>query len=48
MHIGDSMSSDVKGALNVGITPILIDREEKEQYDSVKTIRELTEILGIL
>lgn len=48
LHIGDSMSSDVKGALNVGITPILVDREEKEQYDSVKTIKELTEIFDMI
>lgn len=48
LHIGDSMSSDVKGALNVGITPILIDREEKQQYDSVKTIKKLTEIFDMI
>lgn len=48
LHIGDSISSDVKGALNVGITPILIEREGKEQYDSVKTIKELTEILDMI
>lgn len=47
LHIGDSISSDVKGALNVGIMPILIDREDKKQYDSVKTIKELTEILEL-
>lgn len=29
IHIGDSMSSDVKGALSVDVTPILIDREGK-------------------
>ncbi|MDD3337600.1 MAG: HAD-IA family hydrolase [Lachnospiraceae bacterium] len=46
LHVGDSMSSDVKGARNVGITPILIDREQKKQDDSVKTIKELTEILN--
>lgn len=48
LHIGDSMSSDVKGALSVGITPVLIDREGKEQYASVKTIKELTEILDTI
>lgn len=48
LHIGDSMSSDVKGALSVGITPVLINRDGKEQYVSVKTIKELTEILDMI
>ncbi|SHJ81176.1 HAD family hydrolase [Hespellia stercorisuis] len=48
LHIGDSMSSDVKGALNAGITPVLIDREPEKQYDSVKTIKELTEIIDLI
>lgn len=48
LHIGDSMSSDVKEALSVGITPVLINRDGKEQYVSVKTIKELTEILDMI
>lgn len=48
LHIGDSMSSDVEGALAVGITPVLIDRKGKKQYDFVKTIKELTEINGFI
>lgn len=48
LHIGDSMSSDVKGALSAGIASVLIDREGKEQRDTVKTIRELTEILDMI
>lgn len=31
--VGDSIESDVKSAENAGITPILIDRREKREYE---------------
>lgn len=47
IHIGDSMSSDVKGALSADVTPILIDREGKIEKSDVMIIRNLTEILNL-
>lgn len=48
VHIGDSFSSDVKGALSVGIRPILLDRKGKAQLQDVTVVTSLLEVLPIL
>jgi putative hydrolase of the HAD superfamily len=47
LFVGDSVVHDYEGALNVGIKPLLIDREGKipSKYD---TIASLTELLTIV
>ncbi len=47
IHIGDSITSDVKGALTAGITPILIDRNETSNYRECKVVNKLTEVLEL-
>ncbi len=44
LHIGDSMSSDVKGATNVGINAIWINRSGKEVPEGVQAVSNLLEI----
>jgi putative hydrolase of the HAD superfamily len=46
VHIGDSYEADVVGARAVGITPILLDREDKARYQDVICIGSLTELIG--
>lgn len=48
IHIGDSVTSDVKGAYAAGITPVLIDREGESQCTECKVIRRLAEVLPLL
>lgn len=48
IHIGDSVTSDVKGAYTAGITPVLIDRIGKNEYSECKVIHRLTEALSLL
>lgn len=43
VHIGDSMTSDVKAAKEVGITPVLLDRKGLAQAEGVSVIRSLDE-----
>ena len=45
VHVGDSLSSDAKGAQAAGITPILIDRSGKKQAPGIRTVTSLLEIL---
>jgi putative hydrolase of the HAD superfamily len=45
VHIGDSYEADVVGARAVGITPILLDREDKARYQDVIRIGRLTELI---
>lgn len=44
IHIGDSVTSDVKGALGVGITPYLLDRRGKEKSGEYQICSSLDEI----
>lgn len=44
VHIGDSVTSDVKPAISMGITPIYISRNEDAQIDGVRVIRSLDEL----
>jgi len=48
IHIGDSIASDVKGALIAGITPILIDRNGTSGYTECRVVNKLTEVLELL
>ena len=44
VHIGDSYMSDVQGALEAGIQPILVSREKTREYPGVTVVRTLNEI----
>ena len=48
IHIGDSIASDVKGALTAGITPILIDRNGTGRCSECRAVNKLTEVLELL
>ena len=48
IHIGDSIASDVNGALTAGITPILLDRNGTSNYRECKVVNKLTEVLELL
>jgi len=47
IFVGDSVPCDYEGAMNTGIRPILIDREEKIQgnYNKVKSLTELLTLI---
>ena len=45
VHIGDSLSSDVKGAMTVGIDTIWINRGGRQVPKGVKAVGNLIEIL---
>lgn len=44
VHIGDSLSSDVKGASTIGIGVIWINRSKKEIPNGVITVENLLEV----
>ena len=49
IHVGDQLSSDVQGALAVGIRPILLDRDGNHpHYRECPRIESLTELPGLL
>jgi FMN phosphatase YigB (HAD superfamily) len=52
IHVGDHVDADVEGALAVGISPVLIDRNERYPADAVPdgvpVIRSLDELLPIV
>jgi len=43
VHIGDSITSDVKGALSAGICPLLLDRKDKTKEKDLIVVRSLKE-----
>jgi putative hydrolase of the HAD superfamily len=48
MHVGDSIESDLCGAVNAGLTGVLIDRSSETPWNGsgrVKTLREILQIL---
>ena len=47
VHVGDTYEADVIGAKNVGIRPILIDRDSTQIGRWKDTIQNLAEIIGI-
>jgi len=46
IFVGDSVEADYKGAKNVGIYALLIDRTEKQKQGDLRTIKNLKEILS--
>ena len=48
IHIGDSVSSDVEGAIAADIRPVLVDREGKKAAGGILSVRSLTEVLPLL
>ncbi len=48
LHIGDSLSSDIKGANSVGINAIWINRNGKDIPDNVTAVSNLLEVLSCL
>ena len=48
LHIGDSLSSDIKGAYSVGIKPIWVNRSGKSIPDKVTAVSNLLEVLDYI
>jgi putative hydrolase of the HAD superfamily len=49
MHVGDQLTSDIEGARNVGINPVLLDRDgNHEGYDDCPRIETLMELPMLL
>ncbi len=49
VHVGDQLSSDVRGALAVGIRPVLLDRDRNHPYyRECSRIESLTELPALL
>lgn len=44
VHIGDSLNSDIKGASNLGINTIWINRSNKEIPNGVRAVKSLLEV----
>lgn len=44
LHIGDSISSDIKGAMSVGINAIWVNRSNREVPQNVTAVRNLLEV----
>ncbi|MFQ5918775.1 MAG: HAD family hydrolase [Thermoplasmata archaeon] len=44
VHVGDNLDADVRGAAQVGITPMLIDREGRHPEEDFIVLRSLSEI----
>lgn len=49
MHVGDQLGSDVRGALDAGIQPVLLDREGNHpDYTECPRIEGMTELVELL
>ena len=48
LHVGDSLSADVRGAQAIGITGVLLDRSGTVQPDGFPVVRSLVEVVGLL
>lgn len=48
LHIGDSLSSDIKGASSVGIKAMWVNRNGKDIPDNVSAVSNLLEVLAYL
>lgn len=44
LHIGDSISSDIKGAMSVGINAIWVNRSNREVPQNVTAVRNMLEV----
>ena len=51
VHVGDQITSDIEGALNVGINPVLLDRDDNhkdvESYPRIESLMELPYVLSL-
>jgi putative hydrolase of the HAD superfamily len=47
MHVGDSVRDDVEGATKVGLSAVLLVREEKPAPPGIRTIRTLEELIPL-
>jgi putative hydrolase of the HAD superfamily len=48
VHVGDSVSSDVKGALSAGIRPVLLNRTGADVPVGVESVSRLPDVLPLL
>lgn len=48
IHIGDSYDTDVVGARNAGIRPVLLLRGRGRQHDGVEAVDDLTQALNLI
>ncbi|HET8563096.1 MAG TPA: HAD-IA family hydrolase, partial [Candidatus Binatia bacterium] len=48
IHVGDSKETDLQGAINAGLTGVLLDSRGKHQRDGHLQIQSLKELLFIL
>lgn len=48
IHIGDSYTSDVQGAMAAGIKPILVQRKPGMNYSAIDTVKSLLDVEFIL
>ena len=46
MFVGDNVEADYKGAKNLGMYALLIDRTEKHMQSDLRTIKNLKEVLS--
>ena len=44
IHIGDSIETDVKGAINAGVTPIWFNADEDDNSLGIREVRSLTDL----
>ena len=52
VHVGDQLTSDIDGAVGVGIVPVLLDRDgnhpDYEEHPRIETLSELPQVLDNL
>ena len=49
IYVGDQIESDVMGAINVGINPILIDRDEiNTKWSKCPVINDIAQLDGVI
>ena len=48
IHVGDSPETDVEGALNAGVRPVLLDRCDEVRHDGTLRIGGLDELMRLL
>jgi len=46
--VGDSPETDVEGARNAGVRPVLLDRSGRLESDGIARIRVLGELMSLL
>lgn len=48
IHVGDSVTSDVQGALSAGIRPVLLDRKGEKQSEQAVVVSSFDEVLELI